>query len=51
MKYKLEDICIKITDGSHYSPIDDPTSSIPMLSVKDMEEFDNQDIFQYASGY
>lgn len=40
MKYKLEDICIKITDGSHYSPIDDPTSSIPMLSVKDMEEFD-----------
>lgn len=40
MKYKLEDICIKITDGSHYSPIDDPSSSIPMLSVKDMEEFD-----------
>lgn len=40
MKYKLEDMCIKITDGSHYSPIDDPTSSIPMLSVKDMEEFD-----------
>lgn len=40
MKYKLEDICIKITDGSHYSPIDDPTSNIPMLSVKDMEEFD-----------
>ena len=40
MKYKLEDICLKITDGSHYSPIDDADSDIPMLSVKDMEEFD-----------
>lgn len=40
MKYKLEDICLKITDGSHYSPADDVTSDIPMLSVKDMEEFD-----------
>jgi len=40
MKYKLEDICLKITDGSHYSPADDINSDIPMLSVKDMEEFD-----------
>lgn len=40
MRCKLEDICLKITDGSHYSPADDLTSSIPMLSVKDMEEFD-----------
>ena len=40
MKYKLEDICLKITDGSHYSPVDDVNSDIPMLSVKDMEEFD-----------
>ena len=40
MKYKLEDICLKITDGSHYSPVDDADSDIPMLSVKDMEEFD-----------
>lgn len=40
MKYKLEDICLKITDGSHYSPSDDISSDIPMLSVKDMEEFD-----------
>ena len=40
MRYKLEDICLKITDGSHYSPADDPTGCIPMLSVKDMEEFD-----------
>lgn len=39
MKYKLEDICLKITDGSHYSPADDINSDIPMLSVKDMEEF------------
>ena len=40
MKYKLEDICLKITDGSHYSPIADINGNIPMLSVKDMEEFD-----------
>lgn len=40
MRCKLDDICLKITDGSHYSPADDPTSCIPMLSVKDMEEFD-----------
>ena len=40
MRCKLENICLKITDGSHYSPADDPTSCIPMLSVKDMEEFD-----------
>jgi type I restriction enzyme, S subunit len=32
---KLKDLCIKITDGSHYSPtgVDD---GFPMLSVKDM---------------
>ena len=40
MQYKLEDICLKITDGSHYSPSDDFNSDIPMLSVKDMDEFD-----------
>ena len=39
MRYKLEDICLKITDGSHYSPFDDRNSNIPMLSVKDMKEF------------
>jgi len=40
---KLNQLCSKITDGSHYSPkgID---SGIPMLSVKDME--DNK--FSYA---
>jgi type I restriction enzyme S subunit len=40
---KLNQLCSKITDGSHYSPkgID---SGIPMLSVKDME--DNS--FSYA---
>ena len=32
----LDDACIKITDGSHYSPKDDPHGTIPMLSVKDM---------------
>lgn len=36
----LGDVCTKVTDGSHFSPKDDPTSSIPMLSVKDMREFD-----------
>ena len=44
-KYKLEDICIKVTDGSHFSPKDDKNSSIPMLSVKDMKEYD----FDYSN--
>lgn len=35
----LGEICAKITDGSHYSPKDNPNADIPMLSVKDMEEF------------
>ena len=36
----LGNICTKVTDGSHFSPKDDSTSYIPMLSVKDMREFD-----------
>lgn len=32
----LSDACAKVTDGSHYSPKDDPFGTIPMLSVKDM---------------
>jgi len=32
----LDEACIKVTDGSHYSPKDDPHGTIPMLSVKDM---------------
>ena len=36
----LNDVCIKITDGSHYSPKDDEQAVIPMLSVKDMEKYD-----------
>lgn len=36
MKCRLEDICIKITDGSHFSPKNDMNSDIPMLSVKDI---------------
>lgn len=35
----LEDVCLKITDGSHYSPKDDPHAPYPMYSVKDMENF------------
>lgn len=38
-EYKLEDICIKITDGSHYSP-KPQLEGFPMLSVKDMGEYD-----------
>ena len=35
----LNEVCQKITDGSHYSPID-VNSGYPMLSVKDMREYD-----------
>ena len=35
----LEDVCIKITDGSHYSPKDEPGAPYPMYSVKDMETY------------
>jgi len=37
-KYKLGDVCLKITDGSHFSPkgVD---FGYPMYSVKDMNEF------------
>ena len=35
----LGDVCEKITDGSHYSPKDNPKSIIPMLSVKDMQKY------------
>ena len=37
---RLGEVCQKITDGSHFSPKDAPKSNIPMLSVKDMEEYD-----------
>lgn len=36
---KLNEVCIKITDGSHYSPIEDINGEYPMLSVKDMFEY------------
>ena len=35
---KLKELCIKITDGSHYSPVG-VESGIPMLSVKDMKDY------------
>ena len=41
----LEEICNKITDGSHYSPVETTNSIYPMLSVKDMDKFD----FDYSS--
>ncbi len=34
----LGDICSMITDGSHYSPIDEPGEPYPMLSVKDLSD-------------
>ncbi|WP_318785961.1 restriction endonuclease subunit S [Methanimicrococcus hacksteinii] len=37
-KTTLEDICIKITDGSHFSPKEQQTG-YPMYSVKDMDEY------------
>ena len=39
-EYKLDDVCLKITDGSHYSPKNDENSKISMLSVKDMLTYD-----------
>lgn len=38
-KYKLEDICLKITDGSHFSPKEDKNGERLMASVKDMLEY------------
>lgn len=35
----LDDVCIRITDGSHYSPADSPDSPYPMYSVKNMEAY------------
>ena len=35
----LEDVCLKVTDGSHYSPKDEPGAPYPMYSVKDMETY------------
>lgn len=37
--YKLEDICIKITDGAHHSPKSVENSGFPMASVKDLTPF------------
>ena len=37
-KTTLENICIKITDGSHFSPKEQQTG-YPMYSVKDMDEY------------
>lgn len=36
-KYSLDDVCIKVTDGSHYSP-KETGGKYPMLSVKDMKD-------------
>ena len=38
-KVSLDDVCVRITDGSHYSPADAPDAPYPMYSVKDMETY------------
>ena len=35
----LDEVCTRITDGSHYSPANVPESPYPMYSVKDMETY------------
>ncbi|WP_370836500.1 restriction endonuclease subunit S [Clostridium tertium] len=35
----LDDLCVKITDGSHFSPKHCETGLYPMLSVKDMRDY------------
>ena len=35
MRVKLKEICTKITDGSHFSPMDNE-NGYPMLSIQDM---------------
>lgn len=37
-KYKLNDICINITDGTHSTVIDDETGSFFLLSCKNVKE-------------
>ena len=34
---RINDLCTKITDGSHFSPSDEPSGKYEMFSVKDME--------------
>ena len=43
IKY-IDNLCVRITDGSHFSPEDDEKGLYPMYSVKDMEynSFSNQ---------
>ena len=38
LRTTLGDVCIKITDGSHWSP-KSVNEGIPMASVKDMTDF------------
>ena len=37
IKY-IDNLCVKITDGSHFSPEDDEKGQYPMYSVKDMKD-------------
>ena len=44
-KKALNEVCLLVTDGSHYSPADEPNGKYPMLSVKDLSngKFDYSD--------
>ena len=48
-QYSLEEVCVKITDGSHFSP-KNVGCGYPMLSVKDMTEYDfDRTVCKYVS--
>ncbi len=38
MRFKLKEVCLKVTDGSHFSP-KAQEKGYPMFSVKDMMEY------------
>ena len=40
----LESVCLKITDGSHFSPKGIKENGFPMYSVKDMNDFGFEDV-------
>lgn len=42
---KLGDVCLKITDGSHYSPKADPGGEYPYVTVRDVQD----DIINFES--
>ena len=35
--FHINELCVKVTDGSHFSPVESVDGNYPMFSVKDME--------------